>query len=653
MIPTFRLSSRLLVCAVLLAASASVLMGQQNVTIPVSGGGTLTYSVQANSGTCYNGSPVTYQYWNYSAFSYTDPSGVSQSLSGSATYFQSPGGSSCPPNGAQPNPLVLNANAGVIDFYASSGGGGSATITPAPSISDISPFGGSVGSSVTVTGGNFGSSQGTSTVSFGSKLATATAWSSSSISATVPNGALTGNISVAVSGATASSPCPFTVTPTMNAVSPQAAVTGSQVTISGDYSSLVASGITPGVYIGGAFASIVSMNQTTIVAIVPPSAVSGNIQLKINYDHWGQGCPNSGAVLVIVTGPAFTVIHQNLDIGSIPGQGGTFEIRDDAGNLVRTGNLSTPRSMHSATLLQNGTVFVAGGTSDTTSWQILDQNGNVLSSGLLQDSRMSHVAALLLNGNVFVAGGAGAPGTWEIHTPTGALVASGTLQGNRGSGAQGATLQNGNVWISSGSAPTGIGGTDCTYEIYGPAGNLVTSGSMLNCFPGGTIQVLQNGNIMLLGGDGAPGTYEIRSQTGAFVSSGSLTSAFNHGANSVLLNNGNVFIFGSCQAGAHYPDYRDPTQVNTNPNDLTFSCGTLGATSTWEIRDQNGNFVGTNSLLNQYDGAGAVVLSNGNVLITGGNLCGGCWEIRSPAGAMVSQGSLFDSRGGGHTLTHF
>ena len=148
-------------------------------------------------------------------------------------------------------------------------------------------------------------------------------------------------------------------------------------------------------------------------------------------------------------------------------------------------------------------------------------------------------------------------------------------------------------------------------------------------------------------------TYEIRSQTGALVASASLTNGFNHGANSVLLNNGNVFVFGSCQIGAMHPDPRDPTKTSANPNDLDYSCPTLGAPGTWEIRDQNGNFVGTNSLLNQYDGAGAAVLSNGNVLITGGNFCGGCWEIRSPSGALVSQGSLFNNDGGGHTLTHF
>jgi len=153
---------------------------------------------------------------------------------------------------------------------------------------------------------------------------------------------------------------------------------------------------------------------------------------------------------------------------------------------------------------------------------------------------------------------------------------------------------------------------------------------------------------MLLGGDNAAGTYEIRTQAGAFVSTASMVNGFNHGTNSVVLNNGNIFIFGSCQIGRHDPDPNDPSDTM-----FSWSCGTIGATSAWEIRDVNGNFVATGSLFDPRDGAGAVVLSNGNIFITGGNLSPGSWEIRNPAGALVSQGSLFGSRGGGHTITHF
>ncbi|HEV2222203.1 MAG TPA: kelch repeat-containing protein [Candidatus Acidoferrales bacterium] len=345
-----------------------------------------------------------------------------------------------------------------------------------------------------------------------------------------------------------------------------------------------------------------------------------------------------------------TAPHENLILGSIcaDGSSGTLEEYDDTGKLLRTGNMANALSNQSATLLQNGTIFVAGGTgspcggtADSTLWQIFNPNGQVLSSGLLQDGRDNpNSAALLPNGNVFLAGAANlAQGTWEIHNPAGALVTSGSLNDLRGSGAFAVTLKNGNVWIS-GSA-LGTGGS-CTYEIHNSTGALVGSGSLNTCFPGAQVQVLSNGNVMLLGGDSAAGTYEIRSQTGTFVTTGSLVNGFNHGASSVVLNNGNVFISGSCEVGGPPPPPPNP-----------FVCGTTGSPSAWEIRDINGNFVSTGSLQNQYDGAGEVVLSNGNVLITGGNLCPACWEIRSPTGGFILSGSLFDTRYAGHTLTHF
>jgi hypothetical protein len=308
-----------------------------------------------------------------------------------------------------------------------------------------------------------------------------------------------------------------------------------------------------------------------------------------------------------------------LIIGSSSSDGArsTFEKHGETGILLLTGNLSVPRSHHSVTLLKNLSLFVAGGTDNGTSWQIMDQNAQVLSSGLLQDSRAGHAATLLTNGNVFIAGGNVVPSTWEIRSPTGALVTSGFLTGSRTQGVSARTLQNGNIWVSG----AGVGSGDaCTWEIHNGSGGLVSSGSLNTCFAGGQVQVLTNGNVILLGGDNAPGTWEIHSQTGAFVSTGSLLTGFNSGANSVLLNNGNVFIFGG---------------------------------GTWEIRNSSGGFVSTGSLQSSRTGAGAVVLLSGNVFITGGDSAPGAWEIRSATGALVSQGSLFNTRGGGHTLTHF
>lgn len=82
-----------------------------------------------------------------------------------------------------------------------------------PTITNLSPTSGSVGTGVTITGTNFGSAQGSSTVTFNGTLATPTLWNSdgTSIQVPVPNGATTGNVVVTVDGV-ASAGSFFTVT---------------------------------------------------------------------------------------------------------------------------------------------------------------------------------------------------------------------------------------------------------------------------------------------------------------------------------------------------------------------------------------------------------------------------------------------------------
>jgi len=77
--------------------------------------------------------------------------------------------------------------------------------SPAPTITGVSPASGPVGTSVTISGANFGSTQGISTVNFNGTTATATSWSNTSIVASVPAGATTGNVTVTVGGQTSNS----------------------------------------------------------------------------------------------------------------------------------------------------------------------------------------------------------------------------------------------------------------------------------------------------------------------------------------------------------------------------------------------------------------------------------------------------------------
>ncbi len=71
-----------------------------------------------------------------------------------------------------------------------------------PNISGVSPTSGPVGTSIAIAGSGFGSSQGASSVTIsGTVASTIASWSDTSIIATVPNGAATGNVVVTVDGA--------------------------------------------------------------------------------------------------------------------------------------------------------------------------------------------------------------------------------------------------------------------------------------------------------------------------------------------------------------------------------------------------------------------------------------------------------------------
>src|SRR5207249_496581 len=88
------------------------------------------------------------------------------------------------------------------------------------------------------------------------------------------------------------------------------------------------------------------------------------------------------------------------------------EIYDPATGLwTATGTLSGPRARHSAVLLGNGKVLVAGGVAaiggvPLSSCEIFDPQTNTWSAATAMSSARSvHTATLLGNGTVLVAGG--------------------------------------------------------------------------------------------------------------------------------------------------------------------------------------------------------------------------------------------------------
>lgn len=100
---------------------------------------------------------------------------------------------------------------------------------------------------------------------------------------------------------------------------------------------------------------------------------------------------------------------------------GSAEFYDaDAQSFTLTGSLLTPRGRHTATLLLDGTVLIAGGYGDDVlaSAELYDPvTGEFFAAGSMSEKRWRHTETLLENGDVLIIGGSKFPG----DTPGGAL----------------------------------------------------------------------------------------------------------------------------------------------------------------------------------------------------------------------------------------
>jgi hypothetical protein len=145
-----------------------------------------------------------------------------------------------------------------------------AVISDLPTITAFTPASGIKGSAVTIAGTGLGS---TSAVHFDGVKATFTVRSATQIEATVPNGALVGDISVTTPAATAMSKAEFKPTLSVASFTPTSGAAGKDVTITGlgfTKSSTVS-------FDGVSAASVTYVSATKLKATVPSGASTGAI----------------------------------------------------------------------------------------------------------------------------------------------------------------------------------------------------------------------------------------------------------------------------------------------------------------------------------------------------------------------------------------
>ncbi|HZD95538.1 MAG TPA: kelch repeat-containing protein [Candidatus Sulfotelmatobacter sp.] len=285
------------------------------------------------------------------------------------------------------------------------------------------------------------------------------------------------------------------------------------------------------------------------------------------------------------------------------------------GQLAATGNTAVGRFSHTATLLNNGKVLVAGGMNRNGVWldsaEIYDPvSGRFAPTAKMLGARAGATATLLANGKVLVAGGNDGSGkslaSAEIYDPgTGSFSGTGSMTMPRGH-AVAVQLKTGKILIAGGSAE----GDDeqlTTAELYDPTtGRFTRTGSMhqrRSCF---TAAVLKNGRVLVAGGLGGgrypnhkvEATAEIYDpETERFIETGSMEfPRFKQG--SALLPDGRVLIAGGS---------------NEIGRQITYS-------STEIFDPQTGKFSsGPQMKLPRYKlTSGVVALNDGRILLAGG-----------------------------------
>lgn len=167
--------------------------------------------------------------------------------------------------------------AGTVDVTVTTPGGTSAIVAGdkyaygQPTVSSFTPTSGTTGSSVTINGTGFAPG---AIVKFGLKASTVVTFvSGTQIKATVPNGAITGKISVTTAAGTGTSASNFTVTLSITGFSPTTGPAGTVVTITGigfNSSSIVK-------FNGTAASSVIHVSSTQLKATVPSTATTGPI----------------------------------------------------------------------------------------------------------------------------------------------------------------------------------------------------------------------------------------------------------------------------------------------------------------------------------------------------------------------------------------
>lgn len=345
----------------------------------------------------------------------------------------------------------------------------------------------------------------------------------------------------------------------------------------------------------------------------------------------------SAATAVVVLASAALAVADPVDVGAASHGEGVWE---------QTTPLSVPRYDHTSTLVGGGKVLVAGGRTQGTSPVELPATGEVfdarterwLPTGPMTDARWSHTATVLPDGRVLVAGGFGRPftvtasgagsnsqpvlDTAEIFDPRTGRWSRTASMGTRRALHVAALLPDGKVLVGGGRTCNQPPPAACNFtfvtstaELYDPAtGTWSPTGPLTAPRHTTSPAVLANGTVLVpagfVGGGAPVATAEVYDPaTGTSAPTGNLNVArARQGA--MVLHDGSVLVAGG---------FATPTSELYSP-----------ATRTWSLTGDIPVPPGANRRFNH----AFAVLPNGKALVAGG--------ATFPPSAITRNADLYD-----------